>query len=379
MPFTFQNLRATRKITKKKRKMAGKCSSTCPIRTEWVKGNAVGSGSFGIVNLAMNKFTGELFVVKSASSEAGWEALENEASILESLDSPYIIRFLGQDFSKEAKGERKLNLFLENMAGGSLSDLIDKFGGALDETVIRSYTKEILHGLAYLHRCGIVHGDIKCKNVLLGSSGNIKLADFGCAKRQNSSKHHKGLKSSVSSISGTPLWMAPEVLRSGGLEFASDIWSLGCTIIEMATGRPPWGELISNPMAAVFKIACSEETPELPTKFSSEGLDFLAKCLERNQKMRCTCEELLDHPFISGNSERCSCKQDSCSPTSVLDGGLYEEAYRSDESVSPNKKELQSRIPFFTRPNSGRRRMTRRQHREIDLQSSENWITVRSG
>ncbi|XP_042480434.1 mitogen-activated protein kinase kinase kinase 17-like [Macadamia integrifolia] len=358
--------------------MAGKCSSTCPMRTEWVKGNAVGSGSFGVVNLAMNRFTGELFVVKSTSTEAGFKSLENEANILESLNSPYIIRCLGQDFSKEANGERKLNLFLEFMAGGSLSNVVEKFGGSLDETVICSYTKEILHGLAYLHRSGIVHCDIKCKNVLLGSSGNIKLADFGCAKRKNSSKLDKVQKSSLESISGTPLWMAPEVLRNEGLDFASDIWSLGCTIIEMATGRPPWGDLLLNPMAAVFQIACSNETPELPTKFSNEGLDFLAKCLQRDQKMRWTCEELLDHPFISGN-RRCSCEKDACSPTSVLDDGLYEENYASDESESPHKEELQSRIPFFTRSSSGRYRMARRQHREIDLQSSENWITVRSG
>ncbi|XP_043719876.1 mitogen-activated protein kinase kinase kinase 2-like [Telopea speciosissima] len=360
--------------------MAGKCSSTCPMRTEWVKGNAVGSGSFGVVNLAMNKFTGKLFVVKSASSEAGFKSMENEARILESLNSPYIIRCLGKDFSKEANGERKLNLFLEFMAGGSLSNVVEKFGGALDETVIRSYTKEILQGLAYLHKCGIVHGDIKCKNVLLGSSGNIKLADFGCAKRQNSSKLDKGSKNSLGSIGGTPLWMAPEVLRNEGVDFASDIWSLGCTIIEMATGRLPWGDLHLNPMAAVFNIACSNETPELPTKFSNEGLDFLAKCLQRNPKMRWTCEELLHHPFISGNSERrCSCKKDACSPTSVLDDGLYQEDYESDESVSPIKEELQSRIPFLTRSSCGRHRTARRQHREIALQSTENWITVRSG
>lgn len=343
-----------------------------------MKGHAVGSGSFGVVNLAMNKSTGELFIAKSALSGVGLECLENEANIIENLDSPYIIRCLGRDFSNEANGDRKLNLFLEFMAGGSLSDVVEKFGGALDESIIRLYTKEILHGLNYLHNNGIVHCDLKCKNVLLGSSGNIKLADFGCAKRLNSSNFDKG-SNSWQSICGTPLWMAPEILRHQGLDFASDIWSLGCTIIEMATGRPPWSDQLSNPMAAVLKIACSDETPHLPNNFSKEGLDFLAKCLQRNPKMRWTSEELLDHPFVSGNSEKsCSCNGHACSPTSILDDGLDEEDNESDKSESPNWEELPSRIPFLTRCSSERWRLARRQQRESDSQPSENWITVRS-
>ncbi|KAK9167711.1 hypothetical protein Scep_002902 [Stephania cephalantha] len=213
----------------------------------WVKGNAVGSGSFGVVNLAMNKFTGELFVVKSAASRDGVQVLENEADILENLNSPHIVQCLGRELSKEANGERRLNLFMEFMAGGSLADVAEKFGGALDESVIRRYTGEILKGLVYLHRNGIVHCDLKCKNVLLGSKGNVKLADFGSAKRLDSLRTENGGKTSWQNVSGTPLWMAPEVLRNEGLDFAADIWSLGCTIIEMATGRPPWEDLASIP------------------------------------------------------------------------------------------------------------------------------------
>ena len=328
-----------------------------------MKGNAIGAGSFGVVNLAMNTSNGELFVVKSASSVMQLRALENEAKILKNLDSPHVVQCLGHELSKESNGEEKFNLFMEYMAGGSLSDICEKFGNVLDESVVRLYTKEILLGLDYLHQNGIVHCDLKCNNVLLGSNGNIKLADFGCAKRLADNRENV----SWQTICGTPLWMAPEVLRNEKLDFASDIWSLGCTVIEMATGSPPWGKDISNPMAVVMKIACSNEFPAFPTNFSKEGLDFLDKCFQRDPKKRCTTQELLRHPFITGEKIE---KVVVSSPASVLDVGLCESDYDSDGSDC--SRESLSKIPFSTR-------QKKRQKRDGDmLFSSDNWITVRS-
>lgn len=337
---------------------------------EWVKGQVVGSGSFGTVHLAMNKSTGALFVVKSADSVLGRQCLEKEANILSSLNSPYIIQCLGKDISCEG---RKLNLLMEYMAGGSLSDLAGKFGGALDENVIRVYTRQILEGLNYLHKNGIVHCDVKCKNVLLGSSGNIKLGDFGCAKRL--------LPTDSCTASGTPLWMAPEVLRNpqGGLEFASDVWSLGCTVIEMVTGRPPWGGddgISLNPMAAVMKIACSNEIPEFPSQLSNEGLDFLAKCLERNPKKRWTTDELLNHPFVVVSKK--NIHERASSPASILDVAIYED--ESDSSCHENEC-LSSRIPFSTRCCGDRESVVAQRQQQVEcdfLVSSQNWVTVRS-
>ncbi|GAV63281.1 Pkinase domain-containing protein [Cephalotus follicularis] len=361
--------------------MAGIFQCSCIKPDEWVKGKVVGLGSFGTVYLAMNKATGALFVVKSAESGAGLEALENESNILESLDSPYIVRCLGRDSSKGSNGEQKLNIFMEYMAGGSLSDVAEKFGGALDEEVIRVYAREMLNGLKYLHEKGIVHCDIKCKNVLLGSSGNVKLADFGCAKRLTDLKNNGNAAHSWQSIGGTPLWMAPEVLRNERLDFAADIWSLGCTVVELATGRAPWGSEVSNQMAAVLKIACSNETPPFPTHFSKEGVDFLARCLERNPDKRWTSEDLLKHPFISGRLVRNSCKECMCSPASTLDVGINEEDSDSDsvESEGPYEGDYPSRNPFSSRHSIERKRKVRRQESENHIWSSGDWITVRSG
>nr|GMD11334.1 mitogen-activated protein kinase kinase kinase NPK1-like [Ipomoea batatas] len=310
-----------------------KCSVSRPV--EWVKGKTVGSGSFGSVHLAMNKATGGLFVVKSAESEAGLQFLESEAEILESLDSPHVVKCIGKEMCGSGK---KLNLFIEYMAGGSLADVTEQFGGKLDEMVIRLYTREIVLGLKYLHENGIVHSDLKCRNVLLSSSGDVKLADFGCSKRV---KQH-----SAAGIAGSPLWMAPEMIQGGGLDCASDIWSLGCTIIEMATGNLPWAGKISNPMAAVLRIACSDDRPNFPSHFSQQGLDFLEKCLERDPKKRWTAEQLLHHPFVlaknlgNNNSSFVAAeKYAASSPASVLDKSIFPETDYSDESSSDEEDE----------------------------------------
>ncbi|XP_028793868.1 mitogen-activated protein kinase kinase kinase 17-like [Neltuma alba] len=360
--------------------MARVSTSLSPKRGEWVKGKLIGSGSFGTVHLAMSKSTGGLFVVKSAHTRAELAALENEVEILKNLEpSPYIVQYLGS----ERHGD-DLNVLMEYMAGGSLADIAEKFGGSLQEDVVRLYTKEILKGLKYLHGNGIVHCDLKCKNVLLGSSGDIKLADFGCARRVEDLKNKSLMKKNTKSleyVSGTPLWMAPEVLRNEELDFSADIWSLGCTVIEMATGRPPWGasKHDSDPMAVLLKIACGDEIPKLPTHCTKEGLDFLRRCLDRDSRKRWTCEELLRHPFVSRDSSvttpPSSPKDAASSPVSVLGISSFDDAYDLEEPESPEGNDL-SVIKPFTLCKDGR--TMPRHGDECALCSSQNWITVRS-
>ncbi|KAK4378715.1 hypothetical protein RND71_000577 [Anisodus tanguticus] len=359
--------------------MAEICKCSCPQPTKWLKGKVIGSGSFGNVHLAMDKATGGLFVLKSDDSEAGLKCLENEVEILENLDSPHIVKFIGKDLSSEANGKNKLSLFLEYMTGGSLADVAEKFGGSLDEEVICLYTKGILKGLKYLHENGIVHCDLKCKNILLGTSGEIKLADFGCTKRIKDNKVNDSPKSLSKSIGGTPLWMAPEILRNEELDFSADIWSLGCTIIEMATGKTPWGgDICTNHLAAVLKIACSNEMPQFPSHFSDDGLDFLAKCLERNTKKRWKVEQLLHHPFVSKGSEKIKNLEKidiASTPASVLDGGIFSEMDFSDESSSDEDESMNGNA-LSTRCDREFWNSTRGV--KMDLESSESWINVRN-
>lgn len=118
--------------------------------------------------------------------------------------------------------------------------MIKRFG-KFSESLIQSYLRQIINGLIYLHQNGILHRDIKGANVLVDTTGVCKLADFGCSI----------IAEEAYSLKGTPNWMAPEMLSQQQSGKKSDIWSLGCLVIEMLTAAPPWGRF-QNPVQALL-------------------------------------------------------------------------------------------------------------------------------
>lgn len=269
-----------------------------PIR--WRKGELIGCGAFGRVYMGMNLDSGELLAVKqvliaanSASKEktqAHIRELEEEVKLLKNLTHPNIVRYLGT-----AREDESLNILLEFVPGGSISSLLGKFG-SFSESVIRKYTKQLLLGLAYLHKNGIMHRDIKGANILVDNKGCIKLADFGASKKVVELATINGAKS----MKGTPYWMAPEVILQTGHSFSADIWSVGCTVIEMATGKPPWSQQYQE-VAALFHIGMTKSHPPIPEHLSAEAKDFLLKCLHEEPDFRPAALELLQHSFVTGD------------------------------------------------------------------------------
>ncbi|CAK7326992.1 unnamed protein product [Dovyalis caffra] len=268
-----------------------------PIR--WRRGELIGCGAFGRVYMGMNLDSGELLAVKqvliaasSASKEktqAHIRELEEEVKLLKNLSHSNIVRYLGT-----AREDDSLNILLEFVPGGSISSLLGKFG-SFPESVIRMYTKQLLLGLEYLHSNGIMHRDIKGANILVDNKGCIKLADFGASKKVVELATINGAKS----MKGTPYWMAPEVILQTGHSFSADIWSVGCTVIEMATGKPPWSQQYQE-VAALFHIGTTKSHPPIPEHLSIEAKDFLLKCLQEVPNLRPVASELLQHPFVTG-------------------------------------------------------------------------------
>ncbi|XP_024038846.1 mitogen-activated protein kinase kinase kinase 2 isoform X2 [Citrus clementina] len=301
-----------------------------PIR--WRKGELIGCGAFGRVYMGMNLDSGELLAVKQVLIAANFASkekaqdhikeLEEEVKLLKDLSHPNIVRYLGT-----VREEESLNILLEFVPGGSISSLLGKFG-PFPEAVMRTYTKQLLLGLEYLHNHGIMHRDIKGANILVDNKGCIKLADFGASKQAT--------VSGAKSMKGTPYWMAPEVIRQTGHSYSADIWSVGCTVIEMATGKPPWSQQYQE-VAALFHIGTTKSHPPIPENLSVKAKDFLLKCLEKEPDLRPTASELLKHPFVTGDDE---------------DPVLHASVMKSSEILSPSHVANLESLQMLTSPGS---------------------------
>lgn len=264
----------------------------------WRKGELIGCGAFGRVYMGMNLDSGELLAIKQVliapnnakeKTQGHIREIEEEVRLLKNLSHPNIVRYLGT-----VRESDSLNILMEFVPGGSISSLLEKFG-SFPEPVIIMYTKQLLLGLEYLHKNGIMHRDIKGANILVDNKGCIRLADFGASKKVVELATVNGAKS----MKGTPYWMAPEVILQTGHSFSADIWSVGCTVIEMATGKPPWSEQYQQ-FAAVLHIGRTKAHPPIPEDLSPEAKDFLLKCLHKEPSLRLSASELLQHPFVTG-------------------------------------------------------------------------------
>lgn len=254
----------------------------------YVFGEKIGRGAASCVYRALCSESGELAAVKKIKivglNSQALEDVLKEASILESINHPHIIKVYG--WHRDA---RHFYLFLEYAENGSLEKLLKEFK-SFSESAVNNFAQQILSALVYLHERKIIHRDIKAGNCLSCKDGSIKLADFGVSRvLLNETRCFTG--------TGSPYWMAPEVISNIGYGTSVDIWSLGCTIVELVTGKPPFSE--SNGMQAIFKIV--QNDMPIPSHVSQEMHEFLSLCFMKNPDKRPSASTLLSHPWISGS------------------------------------------------------------------------------
>ncbi|KAJ2143324.1 Protein kinase of the Mitotic Exit Network [Coemansia sp. RSA 564] len=251
---------------------------------EYQLGDIIGKGAAGSVYRGLNLRTGAVVAIKQIrkegfSSSAEIEAARKEIDVLRDLHHQNIVKYIGYE-----QTEHELDIILEYCEGGSLQNILSKFS-KFPENLVGVYVSQILDGLSYLHRNAILHRDIKPGNILLLKDGVVKLADFGVARIQNG----------LNTVVGSPYWIAPEVLLLHGSTSAADIWSLGCTIVQLVSGKAPYQDL--PPMTAMFRIG-QDEHPPFPPNISAALRDFLSRCLVHVPSARATADELSTHVWI---------------------------------------------------------------------------------
>ncbi|KAL6849001.1 hypothetical protein ACP4OV_021584 [Aristida adscensionis] len=330
--------------------------ATAAVSGRWTRVRTLGRGASGAeVFLAADAASGQLFAVKSAAAAAGAEALRREQGVMASLRSPHVVPCIGGRAGRDGSYQ----LFLEYAPGGTLADEAARRGGRLEERDVRRYAADVARGIADVHAAGLVHGDVKPRNVVIGGDGRAKLADFGCARRT---------AGRARPIGGTPAFMAPEVARGEEQGPAADVWALGCTVVEMATGRAPWSYM-DDVLAAVHRIGYTDAVPEVPKWLSAEAQDFLGSCFARRPSDRPTAAQLLEHPFLA--SSGCDAAPEAAkgkwvSPKSMLDAAFWESDADTDDEDDGMSESTAGRIRALACPATAL----------PDWDSDEGWIDV---
>eukprot|EP01023_Acetabularia_acetabulum_P026361 TRINITY_DN2506_c0_g1_i2.p1 TRINITY_DN2506_c0_g1~~TRINITY_DN2506_c0_g1_i2.p1 ORF type:complete len:219 (-),score=42.37 TRINITY_DN2506_c0_g1_i2:640-1296(-) len=193
-----------------------------------------------------------------------------------------------------------ISIVMEFVDGGSLAGIMRAGCGKkqiqIPEKYLAQLTKQVLDGLKYLHQeLRTIHRDIKPQNLLLSSSGTLKIADFGVSTLLGDRGN------SVESWVGTVTYMSPERLNGERYSFNSDIWSLGVILYECATGAYPFAKP-GKPVQfwTILSQLVNGQSPKLPeNQFSKEFVDFVDLCMRKGRKERPEVDELIKHPFVA--------------------------------------------------------------------------------
>lgn len=252
----------------------------------------MGFGNAGTVYRSVHIPTQRQMAVKVIPLDVSFDdqkMIISELDILFQCHSPYIIGFYGAFFT-----ESKISVCTEYMNGGSLDNY-----GVVPELVIARITVSVVSGLFYLWNLKVMHRDVKPSNMLVSTSGKVKICDFGVSIQL--------VNSIAKTYVGTNAYMAPERIQGEEYGIHSDVWSLGLSLVEMATGKFPYPSDSSrrgDDLLPIELLQCivNENPPQLSADaFGVEFIDFVSRCLSKSPRGRPTPEQLLEHEFIKRN------------------------------------------------------------------------------
>ncbi|PXF43139.1 Cytokinesis protein sepH [Gracilariopsis chorda] len=260
-------------------------------------GVALGRGGFATVFLAKNLRTGDLVAVKrfhpiNSSTAAAKKKAElmarramKEQRIWDGLSHKNVVSYRGCFFGETGE----LNLVAEYIPGWSLADHLSQVG-KFPEHMVACITQQIVDGLDYLHKCGVTHRDVKPANILVNPNGVIKITDFGVSSAVDVPTM------TGNTLVGTPWYIAPEMIEGRPYGKSVDIWSLGCTVLELSSGRRPYHNLRAH--VAMFRMT-RDRMPPIPKNLSPKLRDFLKTCWVWDPAQRPSPANLRRHPFLA--------------------------------------------------------------------------------
>eukprot|EP01113_Clastostelium_recurvatum_P035421 TRINITY_DN493_c0_g1_i2.p1 TRINITY_DN493_c0_g1~~TRINITY_DN493_c0_g1_i2.p1 ORF type:complete len:765 (-),score=145.96 TRINITY_DN493_c0_g1_i2:45-2339(-) len=258
-------------------------------RSRFANSEMIGVGGAAEVFLATDKKTNQRVAIKKMKlSSQNLKDLTTEIHIMKTSRHENIVDFV-EAFIVD---HDKLWVVMEYCEAGCLTEVLNQYEAVqLTEKQIATVARDTVRGLQYIHAHNRIHRDIKSDNILISSSGEMKIADFGYAAQLSNQKKQR------TTVVGTPYWMSPELIHGSYYDTKVDIWSLGIMCMEMAEGEPPYIDL--TPLRALFMITTKGIPPlKEPARWSPEFKTFISMCLATNPKERPTATQLMTHPFI---------------------------------------------------------------------------------
>ncbi|KAH8071285.1 hypothetical protein JL720_11495 [Aureococcus anophagefferens] len=244
----------------------------------------------GKVYKGRRKFTGQTvalkFISKHGKSERDMRNLRQEIAILSALDHENVVKMF--DYFET---EREFCVVTE-FAQGELFEILEE-DGTLPEDTVRDIARQLVKALHYLHSQRIIHRDLKPQNVLLGANGRVKLCDFGFARAMSMDTIV------LTSIKGTPLYMAPELVKEQPYDHTVDLWSLGVILFELLVGQPPF---YTNSIYSLINHIVKDPVV-FPSHVSEQFESFLSGLLQKDPRKRLAWPQLLEHPLVQDTAE----------------------------------------------------------------------------
>ncbi|XP_029980113.1 myosin light chain kinase, smooth muscle-like isoform X2 [Sphaeramia orbicularis] len=261
----------------------------------------LGTGKFGQVFKLVEKATKKVWAGKfiKAYSAKEKENVRQEIGIMNSLHHPKLVQCIDA-----FEGKSDIVMVLEMISGGELFERIIDEDFELTEREVIKYMLQIIDGVAFIHKQGIVHLDLKPENIMcVNKTGSkIKLIDFGLARRLENA-------GTLKVLFGTPEFVAPEVINYEAISYPTDMWSIGVICYILLSGLSPFmgdndNETLSNVTSATWDFE-----DEAFDEISDNAKDFITKLLKKDMKARLSCAQCFEHPWLKQDTNTMKAKK----------------------------------------------------------------------